>query len=59
MGKHIADAADKWSFCMGAVSAAWTGPEPTGGSVTPLREEDAAQRAAAAAVGADGISLLG
>ena len=61
MSKHIADAADKWSFCMSAVGAKWTGADPAALAATaaPQREEDAVAQAAAAVVGADGISLLG
>jgi prolyl oligopeptidase len=61
MSKHIADAADKWSFCMSAVGAKWTGADPASLAATaaPQREEDAVAQAAAAVVGADGISLLG
>lgn len=61
MSKHIADATDKWAFCMSAVGAKWTGPDPAAAVALqqPQREEDAVAQAAAAAVGDDGINLLG
>ena len=66
MAKHIADATDKWSFCMAAAGAGWVGPAASAAAeaaeraaARPSEEEVAARAAAAAAVGGDVVDLLG
>jgi hypothetical protein len=68
MAKHIADATDKWSFCMAAAGAGWVGPDAGAAAEAAERaaarpsEEEVAARAASAAAAADGgdaIDLLG
>ena len=69
MAKHIADATDKWSFCMAAAGAGWVGPDASAAAEAAERaaarpsEEEVAARAhaaaAAAAVGGAMIDLLG
>jgi len=64
MAKHIADSTDKWSFCMAASEAPWVGPDAAkaaeaAAAYAGTAEEDVVARAAAAAVGDDGINLFG